>query len=66
MSRVRASLFLLALAVLLAFTPLFAAIPPDDFILCSCKLCKENPEVVCQISPSGYSILCADWYRIHC
>lgn len=41
-------------------------LPPDDFILCTCKRCKEEPYTVCQISPSGYSIVCADWYRTHC
>ena len=42
-----------------------ASVPPSDFILCSCKFCKENPDVDCQISPSGYSILCADYSRLH-
>lgn len=40
--------------------------PPHDFILCSCELCKEYPDVICQISPSGYSILCEDYARINC
>lgn len=40
--------------------------PGDDFILCTCKRCEEEPETICQISPMGYSILCADWYRTHC
>jgi len=108
MSRLRSSLFLLAVAVLLISTvPLFAgseevappaqtavdsaaqatpeaadvaeiavipeseapltlAAPPIDFVLCSCKLCGAYPEQVCRISPSGYSILCSDWYRLHC
>jgi hypothetical protein len=39
---------------------------PPDFILCSCDLCKDHPDVVCRISPSGYSIVCADYYRLHC
>ncbi len=43
-----------------------AAIPPSDFILCTCKFCRENPEVICQISPTGYSILCEDYSRTHC
>jgi hypothetical protein len=66
-------LFLLATVVLVAAAlyvgapaPAEAAIPPNDFILCSCKLCAAEPYTVCQISPSGYSILCADWYRLHC
>jgi hypothetical protein len=40
--------------------------PPHDFILCSCELCKDYPDVICQISPSGYSILCEDYSRINC
>jgi hypothetical protein len=40
--------------------------PPNDFILCSCELCKDYPDVICQISPSGYSILCADYSRLNC
>lgn len=40
--------------------------PFDDFILCTCKLCEEKPDEICQISPSGYSIVCSDWYRTHC
>jgi hypothetical protein len=66
MSRVRLALLLLAITALLAFTPLFAIPPDDDFILCTCKFCRENPDVDCQISPSGYTILCEDWARTHC
>ena len=40
-------------------------IPPNDYIQCSCKFCRENPYVECQISPSGYSILCEDYSRLH-
>jgi hypothetical protein len=41
-------------------------IPPgDDFILCTCKFCNANPGIECQISPSGYTILCADYSRLH-
>ena len=39
--------------------------PPNDFILCTCKFCNDYPDVTCQISPSGYSILCADYSRLH-
>ena len=39
--------------------------PPSDFILCSCELCKDHPDVVCQISPSGYSIRCTDYSRLN-
>lgn len=45
---------------------LATAPPGDDFILCTCPFCRENPEVDCQISPDGYSIRCADWYAFHC
>ena len=41
-------------------------VPPSDFILCSCDLCRETPDVVCQISPSGYSIRCVDYSRLNC
>jgi hypothetical protein len=40
-------------------------VPPPDFILCTCDFCKANPDVECQISPSGYTILCADYSRLH-
>lgn len=40
--------------------------PNGDFILCTCQFCKYHPDTDCQISPKGYSILCADWYRRHC
>lgn len=43
-----------------------AAQPNGDFILCTCTFCKYHPDTDCQISPKGYSILCADWYRRHC
>lgn len=40
--------------------------PPVDYILCTCDFCKSHPDEICQISPSGYSIMCSDWYRTHC
>ena len=46
--------------------PTLVAIPPVDYILCSCRFCAANPDVDCQVSPTGYSILCSDWYRLHC
>jgi hypothetical protein len=68
MTRRRAPLLLLALTTftLAAPTPSFKAAPPVDYILCSCSFCKSNPDVDCQVSPSGYSILCSDWYRLRC
>jgi hypothetical protein len=48
-------------------TPSFRSIIiPPGYIQCTCKFCKEHQDVVCQISPSGYSILCEDWYQTHC
>ncbi|HEX4966539.1 MAG TPA: hypothetical protein VF173_37365 [Thermoanaerobaculia bacterium] len=43
-----------------------AILPPPDFILCTCELCVYHPDVICQISPSGYSIVCADYARLNC
>lgn len=37
-----------------------------DFILCTCNYCKNHPDVICQISPSGFSILCSDYYQSRC
>lgn len=44
----------------------FLILPPVDYILCSCTFCRANPDEDCQVSPSGYSILCSDWSRTHC
>lgn len=68
MSRVRLALFVIATAVLVV-TSLAPAAPAAEWevIVCSCKLCGQNPNVECQIGPGdGYSILCADYYRINC
>jgi hypothetical protein len=46
--------------------PTFMIFPPPDYIQCTCSFCKTHPDVDCQISPSGYSIMCSDWYRTHC
>lgn len=72
MARSRTCLLLLAAFALIGFAVHFSApapveaFPPQDFILCTCELCKAEPETICQISPTGYSIVCADWYRLHC
>jgi hypothetical protein len=63
-------LFLVLAALLVSAAALstpVAAIPPidGDFILCSCNFCRTNPNVECQISPSGYTILCSDYSRLH-
>jgi len=63
MRRLRTFLFLAVTAVLL-----FASLKPaasEDFVICSCQLCAQS-DVVCRISPTGYSIRCADYYRTHC
>jgi hypothetical protein len=38
----------------------------EDFTLCSCNYCRRNPDEICQISPSGFSILCSDYYQSRC
>jgi hypothetical protein len=43
-----------------------APVPASDFILCSCRYCKNHPDVICQISPTGFSILCSDYYSSRC
>lgn len=43
-----------------------APVPASDFILCTCKFCKNHPDVICQISPTGFSILCSDYYSSRC
>ena len=46
---------------------LFLSTPGStDFIICSCSLCKTHPNVVCRISPTGFSILCSDYYASRC
>ena len=44
--------------------PSFAA--AADYVLCSCRLCYAQPKQVCRISPTGFSILCEDYFRIYC
>lgn len=44
--------------------PIFAA--PPDFILCSCRYCYVHPQDVCRISPSGFSIVCEDYFHLNC
>jgi len=46
--------------------PVLKIFPPPGYVHCDCKLCEEKPDIDCQISPSGYSILCSDWYRLNC
>lgn len=65
MIRLRFALRLLAIAGLLAFTGL----TPESSSAansCSCNFCRANPSVECQMGPGdGYSILCADYLRLH-
>lgn len=70
MRRVRLALFVLAAAVVV-IAGLAPAAPPANagpgVIVCSCKLCAQNPYVECQIGPGdGYSILCADYFNLNC
>lgn len=66
MRRLRTLLFLAVTAVLVSVSLKPAASEASwDFILCSCELCSRS-DVDCQISPSGYTIACADYYKSHC
>jgi hypothetical protein len=37
-----------------------------DFILCSCDYCRHHPNVICRISPTGFSIVCSDYSQTNC
>ncbi len=66
MRRLRTSLFLAITAVLVSMSlQPTASEAAGDYILCSCQLCSQS-DVDCQISPSGYTIACADYYRLRC
>jgi hypothetical protein len=39
--------------------------PSSDFILCSCDYCRHHPDVICRISPTGFSIVCSDYSQTH-
>ena len=67
MTRLRRLLFLLAITALAVGVPTrtLKADPSTGFILCSCQLCSRS-DVVCQVSPSGFSIRCADYYAMFC
>ena len=66
MTRLRSSLLFLAATLLLVGASLEASPPSSDFVLCTCKLCEREPSTICQISPTGYSIVCSDWAATHC
>ena len=66
MSRLRTSLFLAVTAVLVSVSlKPEASAASGGFVICSCELCSRS-DVVCRISPTGFSIACADYYRTHC
>jgi hypothetical protein len=68
MTRLRPYLLLLAITAIL-----FSAMPDARFevtktsgpIICSCQLCYRT-DVTCRISPTGFSIACADYFRLYC
>jgi hypothetical protein len=56
------------LLFLLAITALSFAVPTRPLkadLLCSCQLCAHS-DVICRISPTGFSIRCADYYAMYC
>jgi len=67
MRRLRTALFLAVTAVLvsLSLQPAASADPGGGFVICSCQLCSQS-DVICRISPTGFSISCADYYQTHC
>jgi len=67
MRRLRTSLFLAVTAVLVSMSlkPAASQASGGGFVICSCQLCSQS-DVVCRISPSGFSIACADYYATHC
>jgi hypothetical protein len=65
MRRLRTSLLLAFTAVLVSASLKSAAADGGGFVICSCQLCSQS-DVVCRISPSGFSIACADYYKTHC
>jgi hypothetical protein len=46
-------------------TASLASIIFPNYVICSCELCSRT-DVDCRISPSGYSIACADYYQLNC
>jgi hypothetical protein len=66
MRRLRTFLFLAGTAVLAsASLKPAASAAADGFILCSCQLCAHS-DVICRISPSGFSTTCANYYQTYC
>ena len=66
MRRLRTALFLAVMAVLVfASLQPAASADPGGFIICSCQLCAHS-DVICRISPTGFSIVCSDYYATHC
>lgn len=68
MTRLRVPLLLLALTMALISTIPAASAPVTNTlgpIICSCQLCSRT-DVTCRISPTGFSISCADYFRLYC
>ena len=73
MPRLRTLLLLLVMTILVSAMPVLAGKPAARFqatktlcpILCSCQLCYRT-DVTCRISPTGFSISCADYFRLYC
>jgi hypothetical protein len=62
MTRLHKLLFLLAITALAVAMPT-RTLKADS--ICSCELCSTSDEI-CRISPTGFSIACADYYATHC
>jgi hypothetical protein len=65
MRRLRTFLFLAVTAVFVSAGLKPAVSEADGFLLCSCELCAHS-NVVCRISPTGFSIACSDYYQNNC
>lgn len=67
MTRLRKLLFLLVITALAFAVPArtLKADPGAGFVICSCELCSRS-DVICRISPSGFSIECANYYAMYC
>lgn len=63
-SRLLPALVLTLTAALAATLPARSA--TSGFILCRCAFCAANPDVVCRVSPSGFSTLCAGFVLRFC
>jgi hypothetical protein len=62
MTRLHKLLFLFAITALAVVTP---TRPLKADLICSCQLCA-HADVICRISPTGFSIHCSDYYATYC